>query len=96
MRGPKFCVLLGVLAAAGACASDFDMEALTGIIRTVNVRSVEEMLPLLPSELRANYTLAFASRSLQGATPSAPRAILFGSDARWEGGRRGGDEGRFG
>jgi mono/diheme cytochrome c family protein len=83
MRGLKFCVFLGALAAADACASDFDMQALAGIIRTVNVRSVEEMLPLLPSDLRANYTLAFASRSLQGATPSAPRAILFGSDARF-------------
>ncbi|HEV7611707.1 MAG TPA: hypothetical protein VGO37_07535 [Steroidobacteraceae bacterium] len=83
MRGLKFCVCLGVLAAADACASDFNIDTLAAYIRTRNVQSVEEMLALLPSELRANYALAFASRSLQDATPSAPRAILFGSDARF-------------
>jgi hypothetical protein len=77
----KFCLCLALLAGADACAADFNVDALTGLIRTRNARTVEEVLALLPSELRENYALAFASRSLQDATPSAPRAILYGGDA---------------
>jgi hypothetical protein len=78
----KTCLCLALLAASGACAADFNLDALIAIIRSRDVRSVEQTLALLPPELRDSYTLAFASRSLQDATPSAPRAILFGRDAR--------------
>ncbi len=83
MRGMKLGVFPALFAAAGACASEFNVDVLAGYIQNRDVRSVEQMLALLPSDLRANYALAFASRSLQEATPSAPRAILFGSDARF-------------
>jgi mono/diheme cytochrome c family protein len=78
----KLYLCLALLAGADACAADFNVDVLTGLIRNRNARTVEEVLALLPSELRENYALAFASRSLQDATPSAPRAILYGGDAR--------------
>jgi hypothetical protein len=77
----KFCLCLALLAGADACAADFNVDVLTDLIRTRNARTVEEVLVLLPSELRESYVLAFSSRSLQDATLSAPRAILYGSDA---------------
>ena len=79
----RLCLCLGLVAVAQACAADFNIDTLRGLIRTRDVRTVEETLALLPADLRANYTLVFASRSLQGASMSAPRAILYGTDARF-------------
>src|ERR1700687_4174895 len=77
------CLCLGVAAGSEASAADFNIDTLRGLIRTRDVRTVEESLALLPADLRTNYTLVFASRSLQGATLSAPRAILYGADGRF-------------
>ena len=77
------CLCLGLAAAAEACATDFNIDTLTGLIRSRDARTVEETLALLPADLRANFTLVFDSRSLQGATLSAPRAILYGADGRF-------------
>jgi hypothetical protein len=68
---------------AESCAADFNIDMLRELIRTPGVRTIEETLALLPTDLRANYTLVFASRSLQAATFSAPRAILYGVDGRF-------------
>ena len=48
------------------------------------VDSVEELVPLLPEELRRNFTLVYDSRSPFKAsiTPQRPRVILFTDDAR--------------
>ncbi len=79
----RFCFSLALLAAARLhAADDFRFETLSGLAGARHSDNVQGALMLLPPELRANYTLVFASRSLQGATPYAPRAILFGSDAR--------------
>ncbi len=77
------CLCLGLVAVAESGAADFNIETLRELIRTRDVRTIEETLELLPTDLRANYTLVFASRSLQGATLSAPRAILYGVDGRF-------------
>lgn len=49
------------------------------------VDSVEELVPLLPRELRSNFTFVYDSRSLfkDLITPKAPRVILFSADARF-------------
>jgi len=47
------------------------------LIQQQNPKSVEEMLALLPKSAFAQYALAYSSRSLQGATPLNPRAIVF-------------------
>src|SRR5262249_28814271 len=55
------------------------------------VHSVEELLPLLPRDLRSNFTFVHHSDSPHGErmggrapaiTPGHPRAVLFGADAR--------------
>lgn len=48
------------------------------------VDSVAELVPLLPDELRKNFTLVYDSRSPFKAsiTPQLPRVILFTDDAR--------------
>jgi hypothetical protein len=78
----KLRIAVGLLCAATqAGAAEFDFAALRTVIETRQVNSVEELVPLLPATLRARYALVFASRSLQQATYSAPRVILYGSDA---------------
>jgi hypothetical protein len=57
-------------------------ENLTQLIQSENIQSIEQLLPRLPEDLRANYILMHESRSLQGASPQNPRVILFGNDAR--------------
>lgn len=66
--------------AAGGGA--FDYEALTALIAEHDVRSVEELLPLLPADFRSSYTLMHDSLSLQAASYEHPRVIMFGKDAR--------------
>jgi cytochrome c553 len=48
------------------------------------VDSVEELVPLLPKELRSNFTLVYDSRSpfRDSISPDYPRVILFTGDAR--------------
>src|ERR1043166_4149160 len=48
------------------------------------VDSVSELVPLLPEELRKNFTFVYDSRSPFKAsiTPQKPRVILFTDDAR--------------
>lgn len=65
-----------------ANALPFDFAKLNQLVNDCHVRSIEELLPLLPKALRANYALVYASRSLQGASAALPRAILYGRDAR--------------
>src|SRR5579872_1837663 len=49
------------------------------------VDTVQALLPLLPRELRANFTLVYDSRSpfKDQITPAKPRVILFSDDARF-------------
>ena len=65
--------------AAGAGTPRF--EALNQALESGQVGSVEGLVATLPADLLSEYTLAFASRSLQGASYASPRAILFGTDA---------------
>ena len=48
------------------------------------VDSVAELVPLLPDELRKNFTFVYDSRSPFKAsiTPQLPRVILFSDDGR--------------
>jgi cytochrome c553 len=88
MSGPRMRVLGWValctaLRIADAAPDDrFTLQSLRELIATHNVESVQELLAILPAELRAHYTLVFSSRSLQDATLQNPRAILFGTDAQ--------------
>lgn len=56
-------------------------EDLVGLITTHDVRSIDELLPLLPADYRAEYTLMHTSLSLQPATFEFPRVIMTGPRA---------------
>jgi hypothetical protein len=75
--------LPGLLIAAtiSARGSDFGFESLQQLIAAQSIESVEGLVAALPDDLRSHYTLVFESRSLQQASFSNPRAILFGSHA---------------
>jgi hypothetical protein len=75
--------MLVVAALLARPADAFDFSALEQLIREHQVRSIEDLLPLLPASLRSRYVLVFASRSLQGASFEHPRVILFDPDARF-------------
>jgi hypothetical protein len=47
------------------------------------VTSIEELIPLLPEEMRRNVLLMYKSRSGQGASDTFPRVILHSNDARF-------------
>lgn len=57
-------------------------EQLIGIINRHHVRSVDQLLPLLPEEYRRYYTLMHDSQSLQAASAVSPRIIFYGGDGR--------------
>jgi len=67
-----------------ANASPLDIGKLKAIVATCRdrIRSLDDVLPLLPLTFRSNYSLVYKSRSLQGATFANPRAILFERNAR--------------
>lgn len=75
-------MLLASLFNASLAGADFTYGDLVGLIQAKNITSIEQLLPELPEELRANYTLMRQTRSLQHATASNPRVILFGRDAK--------------
>ncbi|MBY0371987.1 hypothetical protein K2X33_14975 [bacterium] len=54
-------------------------------IRDNKVRSIDDLLPLLPEDYRKYYTLVYHSRSLQAGavSPEWPRIILYGADAKF-------------
>src|SRR6202790_1932933 len=75
-----FCLALGL--AEPAPAGEFSFDSLSQAIAAKHVGSVEELLAVLPEDLRTRYSLVFSSRSLQDASFEHPRAVLFGSNAQ--------------
>lgn len=80
----KFSLGIATLFAHTALAApaNFGIPELQKTIDDNNVTSIEALLPLLPQDLRANFTLVHKSRSIQDASPENPRALLFGSTAK--------------
>src|SRR5271165_2250840 len=75
-----FCLALGL--AEPASAGEFTFDSLSQVMAARHVGSVEELLAVLPEDLRTHYSLVFSSRSLQDASFEHPRAVLFGSNAQ--------------
>lgn len=65
-----------------ALAGGWGYPELISLIESKDIRSIEALIPELPTSMRSNYVLMRKSRSLQPATDSQPRAILFSDDAR--------------
>ena len=78
------CLFLGLLGTAPpGQAAAFNFASLQSLLSHQDIGSVEELIAALPPAQRNHYALVFESRSLQGASPENPRAILFGPDARF-------------
>jgi mono/diheme cytochrome c family protein len=73
--------LLALLIAAPSSVGAMDFASLRAQISAHDITTVDGLVQVLPESLRSDYTLAFHSRSLQGASYDSPRAILFGDDA---------------
>lgn len=73
---------LAAVIGAPAGAAEFSFGSIRGLIASRGITSVEELIGALPADLRSHYALVFSSRSMQGASFSNPRAILYGSDAQ--------------
>lgn len=71
-------VTAGFIAMSAQAVTFRDIEAWT---RRGEVKSVEDVLRRLPQDYRSRFVLMERSRSLQEASPVAPRAILFGDRA---------------
>ncbi|RYZ65198.1 MAG: hypothetical protein EOP05_20945, partial [Proteobacteria bacterium] len=63
-------------------AQSFTFENLKEIVASKDLRSVSDVVPYLPEEYRKSFTLMHKSRSIQRSSAEAPRAILFGNDAK--------------
>jgi hypothetical protein len=70
-------------ATPSAVAPAVTFDAVKGWIEEGSVGSVGELLSRLPESFRSRYVLMFRSRSLQPASFESPRAILYGSDAKF-------------
>jgi hypothetical protein len=79
-------MLLIASLASGALAGGeepLSFEWLKKLIADNQVKSIEDLLPKLPAELRSNFVLMYESRSLQAATPAQPRIILSSKDGKF-------------
>ncbi len=74
--------LLG-LATGGHAQGGTALDAWLADIDHQHAASVGAAIALLPVGLRTDYVLVFASRSLQAASFTAPRAVLYGTDGRF-------------
>jgi hypothetical protein len=72
-----------VAPAEAEAIGDVRFETLRRLIVTHGVRTIDELLPLLPRSFRSHYVLMYDSRSLQAASGPEPRALLFTEDARF-------------
>ncbi len=63
------------------CAQALGFASLQTLISERAITTVDDLVKALPEPLRAQYTLVFHSRSLQGANYANPRVVLFGYDA---------------
>ncbi len=63
---------------------NFSYAQLEDLIKSSQVHSIDELLPLLPLDFRKSYSLMYESRSLQGGDtyPEYPRVILSSNNGR--------------
>lgn len=86
----RFCLAsaaLAILIATGPRAladPPLSGEAIFQLIQDRGVRSVDELLPLLPEEMRSRFSLVTQTRNeVQAASYRSPRIILFSQDGKF-------------
>ena len=72
-----------IWASSGWASSGFDFGALRNLIETNDVKTVNELVPLLPERMRRNALFVYDSHALKThlVTPESPRVILFNEDS---------------
>lgn len=76
-----FCLTLGSSHTFGATRSNTpNLDLIEQKIKEGNVKTLEDVLSSLPSEMRKRYSLVYESRSLQSASLEKPRVILRSED----------------
>lgn len=70
-----------VFAGAVALADPFSYDDLEALIRREQLSTVPAVLSRIPAPFMRGYVLMNFSRSLQGGSPNAPRAVVYGEDA---------------
>jgi hypothetical protein len=63
--------------------SPLTFEKIERTLRECEITRIEELLPLLPPDFRSRFVFVYSSQSLQGASPTFPRVIMFGLDAKF-------------
>lgn len=61
---------------------DFNFERTVDLIKSCKIKSLDRLLPLLPTKYRSNYTLAYGTLAVQDASPDYPQVIMFGHDGK--------------
>src|SRR5689334_2657737 len=77
-----FKILLLISSFAISASAQMTDDGVFSLVKSRNVSSVEQLIPLLPPAYHSNFTLVHASKSIQQASPLYPRAVLFGDDGR--------------
>ena len=70
-----------LLGSSSSFAQNLTFEDVKHFIKTNEVKSIDDLLPLLPEEYRSRSTYVYSSRSIQDASPESPRVVMFGRDA---------------
>ena len=76
----KHLFLLGILLVVQTSAA-FTYEDVVELVQKNKLTSIEQLIPLLPSEILSNYTMMYRSDSLQEASEENPRVIAFAPNA---------------
>jgi hypothetical protein len=67
-----------LLGSSSSFAQNLTFEDVKNFIKTNDVKSIDDLLPLLPEEYRSRSTYVYNSRSIQDASPDSPRVVMFG------------------
>lgn len=76
-------LLLALFISANAQAAVTSIDEVMNVVDQKNISTMEQLLPELPEDLRANFTLVHQSKSLQAASMQKPRVIMYGKDGEF-------------
>jgi hypothetical protein len=68
---------------SGFDGHEISYQKIRSLIETHNLKSIDEVLSMLPERLRSSFVLMYSSASTQPATFLKPRVLLFSEDARF-------------
>lgn len=76
-------VFLLLLVCSSAFAEIVTVQTIKNQIRDNNIRTMDDFIAKLPSDLLTHFTLMHSSKSLHGSSFQEPRALLFGETGQW-------------